>query len=92
MMYSRSLSKLPECHQCRDDDQYSCLSSSTTGEDNSGSPSGSNMLSGVGGVGDMFDLSLLKSVTFLLVGLSGIIVFTGIYAVFQKTKTVLFFE
>lgn len=50
------------------------------------------MLSGVGGVGDMFDLSLLKSVTFLLVGLSGIIVFTGIYAVFQKTKTVLFFE
>jgi len=74
MLCGGSLSKLPEFRQ-RGDDDYSYLSSSTTGSSSSSNDSRPDKLRTV--VGDLFDLSLLKSATFILVGLSGVIVFTG---------------
>jgi len=74
ILYTGSLSRLPEYRQCGGD-YYSYLSSVTSMSTTNTTDTRLDKLNAV--VGDMFDLSLLKSVTFVLVGLSGVIGFAG---------------
>ena len=73
VLVSGSASKLPEYQQFNGNSHWTSSSETTlsAADDSDLNPPNT-------AIGSMFDLSLLKSVTFVLVGLSGVVAFTGI--------------